>query len=53
MLSIIKEHRKIIYCILCVPILLIATAICTDIIFNIGVYFGTIARHVSEGICCI
>lgn len=52
MFSFIKEHQNIFYGILCIPAILILLAIYTNIIFPIGIYFGTIARHVSEGICC-
>ena len=49
MLPLIKDKKKIL---ILLPITFIALEICTNIIFNIGVYFGTIARQISEGVCC-
>ena len=49
MLPLIKDKKKILSLL---PITFIALEICTNIIFNIGVYFGTIARQISEGVCC-
>ena len=52
MLTLIKEKKKIQSFIILLTITFIALEICTNIIFNIGVYFGTIARQISEGVCC-
>lgn len=52
MLPLIKDKKKILSFIILLPITFIALEICMNIIFNIGVYFGTIARQISEGVCC-
>lgn len=52
MLALIQKKKKLIHLILLLPLFLIALEICTNVIFNIGVYFGTIARQISEGVCC-
>lgn len=55
MFSIIKSHKKAICVtlyILCIPLFLTILPIFIEIIFNIGVYFGSIARNITEGVCC-
>lgn len=52
MFTLIKSHKKLVCFIIVLPLFLITLEVCTNIVFNIGVYFGTIARQVSEGVCC-
>jgi len=47
-----KKLMIIIVSILLIPIIIPIFYTVIDIIVNLGRYFGTIARLISEGICC-
>lgn len=51
----IKKYNKIFLIgifILFLPVISQITSYTIDIIYNLGVYFGSIARYTTEGICC-
>ena len=45
--------NKTLKLIILIPTFLVIYAISTNIIFNLGVHLGTIARYTSEGVCCM
>ena len=55
MQSLAKKYNKIFLIglfILFLPIISLILSYTIDIIYNLGVYFGSISRYTTEGICC-
>lgn len=55
MFSIISENKKLflfLLLLIALPILVPLISTIIDILFNLGIYFGSIARCTLEGICC-
>lgn len=55
MFSLIKKNKNIFFSLillLFLPIIIPLLSTIIEILFNLGVHLGTLARCVNEGICC-
>ena len=51
----VKKYNKIFLIglfLLFLPVISLMLSYIIDIIYNLGVYFGSISRYTMEGICC-
>ena len=52
----VRKYKKqicIIVLILLIPFIVPVLSVIIDIILNVGRYFGTLARYISMGVCCL